>query len=307
MNLQHNNVILVTGGRGFLGRALVKLLRRKEYRVISIDWTPATAEKDSFLTELCGDIGDSIHMENLFQREQIHGIVHLAAILPTEARRNPGKATFVNIHGSHMLLDLARKSGVRRFVFGSSLSVYGTCPEDQVVSEKDRTAPEDLYGSAKVYVEQLGEAYQQAYGVEFVGLRIGRVVGPGSRSETSAWRSGIFELLRSDQPVQIDLPYAESERILVVHVEDVAQMLYALLSSPRPAHRLYNAVCESVVVGDLQREIERLNSCVRVKLGGEAVTGNPRRVDCSRFADEFDFRIASIFEQMAAVAGGDAR
>jgi len=307
MNPEQNTTVLVTGGRGFIGRSLVKLLQREEYRVISIDTELPAAAGDAGCTELFGHICDTVHMEQLFQRERIDGIVHLAAILPTEARRNPSSATIVNIHGSHMLLDLAKKSGVRRFVFGSSLSVYGSCVADQIVSENDRTAPEDLYGSAKVYVEQLGQAYRQAHGIDFVSLRIGRVVGAGSRSLTSAWRSGIFESLSSDRPMEIELPYAGSERILIVHVEDVARMLCTLLSSPRPAHGLYNAVCESVVVDELKHEIERLNPRLHVKLGGEAVVGNPRRVDFSRFAGEFDFRTTPIFEQIATVAGGDAR
>ena len=104
-------------------------------------------------------------------------------------------ATQVNVEGSLNLLEMARQFEVRRFLFGSSLSVYGTCPAHQVVTEMDRAAPEDLYGAAKLYVEQLGEAYRQAHGLEFVSLRIGRVVGPGARSATSVWRSEIFECL----------------------------------------------------------------------------------------------------------------
>lgn len=162
--------------------------------------------------------------------------MHLAAILPTAAQREPLLATKVNIQGSINLLALAREFGVRRFVFGGSLSVYGTCPADHVVSEADCAAPEDLYGAAKLYVEQLGEAYQRAHAMQFVSLRIGRVVGPGARSATSAWRCEIFERLSVTGSGQIEIPYPESERILLVHVEDVAgDVVDAVTGYPRGA------------------------------------------------------------------------
>jgi len=229
--------------------------------------------------------------------------VHLAAILPTVAQREPLLATRVNIQGSVNLLQLAREFGVRRFIFGSSVSVYGTWAEDQVVSEKDRAAPEDLYGAAKLYIEQLGEAYRRTYGLEFASLRIGRVVGPGARSTTSAWRSEIFERLHGTDANDIEIPYAESERILLVHVEDVATMLFVLLRAGRLGHTVYNAGCESLTVGQLKSALERLNPRLRVKLGGQDVVGNPRRVNWSRLAEEFGFAAVPIFEQLAEAAG----
>jgi nucleoside-diphosphate-sugar epimerase len=249
------------------------------------------------------DITDREQLRSLFHARPIAAIVHLAAILPTMAQREPTRATQVNVGGSLNLLEMARQFGVRRVIFGSSLSVYGTCPAEQVVTEMDRAAPEDLYGAAKLYVERLGEAYRQAHGLEFVSLRIGRVVGPGARSATSAWRSEIFERLGTATPAEIEIPYAESERILLVHVEDVAAMFLHLLRAQRPAHGVYNAACESVVVGDLRRELERLNRRLRVKLRGRAVVGNPRQVDWSRVAREFEIRVVPMFQQLASGAG----
>ncbi len=295
--------VLVTGGRGFVGREVGKLLQREGYRVISMDRAAAESETN----EVECDISDAVAVRRVFESEDIRGIIHLAAILPTAAQREPVLATQVNIQGGLNVLEMARRFGVRRFVFGSSLSVYGSYPEDRVVSEADRAAPEDLYGAAKLYVEQLGGAWHESYGLEFVSLRIGRVVGPGARSVSSAWRSQIFEFLDARQPAEIVLPYAGREKILLVHVEEVAKMLVALLQAPRPGHEIYNAACEPVTVEELKRQVEKLNPNVRVRLGGEDVRGNPRVVDWSRFRDEFDFKMVPIFEQMARAAGGDWR
>ncbi len=269
--------------------------------MISLDMGPASASA----SEVVCDVTDIAKLERLFESLRFDAIVHLAAILPTAAQREPGLATQVNIQGSVNLLEMAKKFQVRRFLFGSSLSVYGTCPADQVVTEMDRGAPEDLYGAAKLYVEQWGAAYGPAQGLEFVSLRIGRVVGAGARSATSAWRSEIFECLSSGGPAAIRIPYAELERILLVHVEDVARMIVSLLQARRPAHSVYNAACESVIVGELKKEILRRNPRVRVELGGQAVVGNPRRVDWSRFAGEFGFVMVPIFEQLRRTPGGN--
>ena len=257
----------------------------------------------SFGREIGIDITDQEQLRPFFQAWPIAAIVHLAAILPTMAQREPARATQVNVGGSLNLLEMARQFGVRRFIFGSSLSVYGTCPAEQVVTEMDRAAPEDLYGAAKLYVEQLGEAYRQAYGLEFISLRIARVVGPGARSATSAWRSEIFERLGTATPAEIEIPYAEAERILLIHVEDVAEMFLKLVQVQRAAHGIYNAACESLVVGDLRRELERLNRRLSVKLGGRAVVGNPRQVDWSRIAGEFGVRVVPMFERLASAWG----
>ena len=248
------------------------------------------------------DVTDRAALERLFRTEPVDAIVHLAAILPTAAQRQPLLATRVNVQGSVNLLELAREFHVRRFIFGSSLSVYGTCPEDQVVTETDRAAPEDLYGTAKLYLEQLGASYRQAYGLEFVSLRIGRVIGPGARSATSAWRSEIFERLGFASAGNIEIPYSESERVLLVHVEDVAKMLLVLMEAPRLGHAVYNAACESMTEGELKSEVERLNPRVSVRLKGQATVGNPRRVDWSRFAKEFGFVTNPIFEQLVRAA-----
>jgi len=304
MDSGERSSVLVTGGRGFVGKTTGKLLQRHGYRVVSVDQVPVTGEASADCRQVVCNVCDTEQMEGLFQREGIAAVVHLAAILPTAAARSPSLATNVNIYGSHLLLQIAKQYGVHRFLFGSSLSVYGTCPIDQTVSEEDRAAPQDLYGAAKLYVERLGLDYQSAYGVEFVSLRIGRVVGPGARSATSGWRSEIFERLGTPRLAEISIPYPDSERILLVHVEDVAKMLLRLLDAPKVAHGVYNAACESLTVGELRSEVERLNSRVSVKSGGDAVAGNPRRVDWSRFAQEFGFAVVPIFRRLGEMAAG---
>lgn len=301
---------MITGGRGFIGRAVVELLLNSGYRVISLDTRPPESGGDSeSRLEISCDITNRDPLRQVFASHDIDGIVHLAAILPTAAQRDPLHATAVNVQGSLNLLEMAHEFGVRRFVFGSSLSIYGSYPADHAVSESDRAAPEDVYAAAKLYVEQFALAFcdrcnLESIRLEFVSLRIGRVIGPGTGSVTSAWRSEIFEFLSANETKAILLPYAASERILVAHVEDVARMLVALLEAPRATHFVYNAVCESVVITDLKQKLEALSPKLHVDTGGRLVRGNPRLLDCSRFHREFGFEAVPIFERLGRAARG---
>lgn len=302
MDAQRPNPVLVTGGRGFIGRAVVKLIQRAGIRVLSLDRNETMAEDGDGCEEVACDLSDTAQLRSVFERERITGIIHLAAILPTAAQRNPLLATQVNVQGSVSILEMARQFGVRRVVFGSSLSIYGTYSAAHTVSELDRAAPEDLYAAGKLYVEQMGRAYRDCHGVNFISLRIGRVVGLGARSVTSAWRSEIFELLKVSYPAEIRVPYRASERILVLHVEDLAAMLLTLLQAPRATHSIYNAPCRSIVVGDLKRVIEDLNSNITVALGDSTPVGNPQVLDFSRFQSEFNFETVPIFDRLMKAA-----
>ncbi len=281
----------------------MRLLEHSDQRVITLDSSePERSDPPSGVTKVRCDITDQHQMEKVFREYEIENVVHLAAILPTAAQRDPVRATRVNVVGSLNLLELARQFGVARFVFGSSLSIYGSCSPDYVVSENDQAAPEDLYGAAKLYAEQLGKALADSGVLQFVSLRIGRIVGPGARSATSAWRSAVFELLQTRRPANLTLPYVGSERVLLIHVQDAARALMTLLQAPRPAHCIYNAPCESWVVNDLKLQLEALNPNIRVELGEADAKGNPRLLDWSRFQHEFEFSTTPIADRLQAAA-----
>lgn len=303
MQKQKRDLLLVTGAEGFLGRTLVDLLQRSGRRVIALDSRQhRKLREQSSVTKVLCDIADQQQLERVFREHEIGHIVHLAAVLPTAAQQDPVHATRVNVAGSANLMQLARQFGVVRFVFGSSLSIYGSCSPDHVVSEKDRAAPEDVYGAAKLYAEQLGGAFHHSGDLQFVSLRIGRIVGPGARSSTSAWRSAMFELLQAKAPAQLTLPFVGSERVLLVHVDDVARALLALIDAPVAEHTIYNAPCESWLVEDLKQNLEALNPRICVSLGHSYAEGNPRLLDWSRFQKEFAFSAISIAERLRTAA-----
>ena len=84
MDLHVSKSVLVTGGRGFIGRAVVKLLQRSGYRAMSLDVAPHASSRADQSEVVC-DLTDANQLQRVSESEAFDGIIHLAAILPTAA------------------------------------------------------------------------------------------------------------------------------------------------------------------------------------------------------------------------------
>jgi nucleoside-diphosphate-sugar epimerase len=295
---QKNDSILVTGAKGFIGQQVRRALAALGTSVVSADCTSASSDRGEQFYEC--DIRDGARINGIFASHKITGVIHLASLLRTASERNPLAATQVNIIGSLNILEAARAFRVQRVVYASSASVYGTRAASTKAREEDATAPEDVYGSSKKYVEMLGAAYRRTYGIEFIVLRVPIVVGPGARETASSWRSEIFGLADKSSPQTISIPFQESETISLVHVEDLAEQFATLIHASRPSFSVYNAPCEIWTVRELKKEVESLNGNLRVNCGNAAVLGFARMMDAGRFKTEFNYPPISLKDRLRA-------
>ena len=288
--------VLVTGGAGFVGRHLCPELTKQGWEVLAVDSQPSDRnERHAF--RQC-DITEPAPLEAIFQAKHFDAIIHLASILPTATNADPHSATNVNIGGSLNILEAAKQFGIRRVIYASSSSVYGTRPASQFVSEDQTLAPEDLYGAGKRYVEMLGEAYQRNSGFAFLALRIAIVVGAGARSTTSPWRSQLFESLSSTHASEFSIPFRPDEVLPLIHVEDLVAMLVAAVSADKFINSIYNSFAESVTPAELKNEVEMLNAKVRVQLGTTSVKGHPRAIESRRFVRDFGIEPMPLRERL---------
>ena len=221
-------MILVTGAGGFIGRQVCTLLSRQNADVLGVDRYFSEPLPCQTLT---AELTDPHFVVYLFREYPFEAVVHLASLLKTASLQDPSDAMHINIGVSLRLLELAVRNGISRFVYGSSISVYGTkrFSEFGTISERTPASPEDVYGDSKRFVEIAGKSYRQQAGLQFVALRISTVVGAGAHSKTSRWRSEIFEKLVSRHPARIDLPFLADEILPLVHVDGVADVLWKLL------------------------------------------------------------------------------
>lgn len=293
-------MILVTGGHGFIGRHVCSVLSAHGKNVIALDRTSlgGSTGKPTYRSLEC-DITDKDHVEQIFQQHSFATVVHLASILNTASRKNPLDATQVNIVGSLNILEAARKFHVPKVIYGSSISVYGSKPFESQdgILETEPAAPEDVYGAAKRYVEIVGDAYRQQFGIQFIALRISSVIGPGAASTTSPWRSDIFEKLGLPHKAEVAIPYRNDEALPLVYVEDVADM-FERLADREASFAIYNTPSETWTLNELATYVESLDKNIRLIFGRSRISGIPRVVNGQQFITEFGYAPMTIKERL---------
>lgn len=282
---------LVFGGGGFIGRAVSRALAERGLRPVVADLGVAATEGPG--AHPC-DVTDAHRVRTLIEQIQPAAVFHLAAMLGTETNEDPVRGTAVNVVGMQNVLDAAARSGVPRFVYASSIAVYGDQPDwgDHVVAETDYGRPAFLYGWHKQLNEATAAHYESTFGIRCVGLRISTVYGAGRKTGMSA---PINRLIEGASTGLAECPFAAETDSCLVHVDDVGTALAVLGTSPDPRHAVYNVGGEFATIGQLASWIRQIRPDVEVRLGepGNRIP-HVSRVDGSRITEEFGFRPRSF-------------
>jgi len=172
---------LVTGGAGFIGSHVAARLLEDGWAVRVLDDLSSgdRAKLPAFGRELEfveGDIRDVATCQRAC--DGIDAVFHLAALVSVVGSvEDPALNNAINITGTLNMLTAARDSGVRRFVFSSSASVYGDA--EQIPTEENQPLkPQSPYAVSKACGEMYGKNFQELFGLEVVSLRYFNVFGP---------------------------------------------------------------------------------------------------------------------------------
>jgi nucleoside-diphosphate-sugar epimerase len=171
---------LVTGGSGFLGINLVRMLLERGVFVRSLDIAAFDYPEHGRVDAILGDIRDPGAIDSSMR--DVDCVVHCAAALPLASAE---EIDSTDVGGTRLLLDAALRLGVARFIFISSTAVYGI-PQPHPISEDDALHGVGPYGQAKIEAEKLC-TQARARGLCVPVLRPKSFVGPE--------RLGAFELL----------------------------------------------------------------------------------------------------------------
>jgi len=172
---------LVTGGAGFIGSHIATALVERRDRVRVLD--NLCTGKHENLSHLAGKIdfieGDLVNMRDVERAVQGVDVVFHEAALASVPRSvvAPLDTNSACVTGTVTLLDAARRSGVRRVVYGGSSSAYGDQPTP-AKHERLLPAPISPYAAAKLAAEYYCQAFTSTYGLETVTIRYFNVFGP---------------------------------------------------------------------------------------------------------------------------------
>jgi len=177
--------ILVTGGAGYIGSHVVKLLGKKGYNLLILD-NLSTGHDDSVLYGelIVGDLNDTELIEQILKDNKITAVMHFAAFIQVgESVENPLKYYKNNTCNALNLLIQLRKHGVNNFIFSSTAAVYGI-PAKIPVKEDSPLQPINPYGESKVCVEKFLKDLSYAENeFNYISLRYFNVAGADPEGE----------------------------------------------------------------------------------------------------------------------------
>ena len=207
--------ILITGGAGFIGSHLVDLLLSEGgWRITVIDdfndfYDPAIKHENvgahlsrSEFSLQEADIRDESTLKQIFGENHFDCIVHLAARAGVRpSLQQPLLYSETNINGTLNLLELARKHGVNRFVFGSSSSVYGVNAKVPFSEDDPIFHPISPYAATKAAGELICHTYSHLYGIRCICLRFFTVYGARQRPDLAIHK--FARLISGGKPIPV--------------------------------------------------------------------------------------------------------
>ncbi|HMJ51017.1 MAG TPA: SDR family oxidoreductase [Polyangiaceae bacterium] len=257
---------LVTGAAGFIGSNLVAALTDRGERVRAVDnlatghWglVKRLVTNASLVEPITADIRDGVAMSRAMEGVEI--VFHEAALgsVPRSVE-NPCESDEVNVHGTVLVLDTARRAGVRRIIFAASSAAYGDTPT-LPKHEDMTTGPLSPYAVSKISGEQYFRVFASLYGMETLSLRYFNVFGPNQLPE-GPYAAAIPRFVRAalaGEPITI-FGDGEQTRDFCFIANVVSANLLAAATPRKLGGEVVNiAAGRRISLNDLVKEISRV-------------------------------------------------
>jgi len=240
--------ILVTGGSGFVGGELVKMLSHDHHvRVLDI-----VECRVGGVEVKVGSILDRRAVRNALANLEV--VVHLAGNIDEGlSRRNPQEDLEINGLGTVNVLEGCKEKGLRRIIFASTAAVYGI-PKEDLVDESHETRPVTPYGCSKLCAETHIRAYSTMYGLDYTILRFFNIYGLKGKGVVSVF----YNKAVNGEDLQISGDGSQYRDFL--YVEDAISAYYASLSD-NAKNQIFNIGSgKRVTIKELAKEVIQITN-----------------------------------------------
>ncbi len=264
--------ILITGGAGFIGCHTAKALIERGDEVVLVDnfndyYDPQLKEDrvknvlaDQKFQLYRTDIRDREKMAEIFAKEKIDKVIHLAAMAGVRnSLKNPQLYYEVNVLGTQNLLDLAVKHKIQNFVYASSSSVYGNNTKLPFSESDSVDTPISPYAASKKATELQAHVYSHIYKLPTTGLRFFTVYGPWGRPDMALFL--FTDAISKNKTIEV-YNHGNMSRNFT-YVDDIVSGILTVLDANLP----YDVVN---IGGDREEKLLRFIEVIEENLGKEA-------------------------------------
>ena len=287
--------VLITGALGFLGypAALASVAEGWETTGFDLVLPAATVAGAQFVR---GDITDIHQIYRVLRKRSIDTIIHTGGFSgPMLERDNPYLVCSTNVGGTINLLEAARVTGIKRFVFLSSAHAYGDTPPAPV-SEDAPFRTRDIYGATKASGDLLLRAYRGQHGLDAVSLRISNGYGP-RRMTREAIRTMLQDAI-AGRPTALDFGGGYGRTFL--YVKDAVDAIVAAVKAPALAQSAYNITgTEFASMESIADIVRKLFPQARISMaaGADPLGYRREQLDISAAKRDFGWSPASTLER----------
>jgi len=249
--------ILITGGAGYVGSALVPALLKKGHRVTILDlmmYGKNFFKKNKKLKLVKGDIRDTKKLEKLLINQDI--VIHLACISNDPSfELNPKLGKSINLDAFEPLVKIAKKKGVKRFIYASSSSVYGI-KKVKNVTEDMKLKPLTDYSKYKAKCETILNRYGSK---EFIvtTVRPATVCGYGPRQRLDVVVNILSNLAFHKRKITV---FGGDQLRPNIHIKDMVNVYIKLINSSREKinFQIFNAGGKNQTVMQLAKDVKKV-------------------------------------------------
>jgi nucleoside-diphosphate-sugar epimerase len=229
--------VLVTGAGGCIGSWVLALLARSGVQAVAFDLSedkrrPQLLIEEKDLAKIAwrtGDISDNKTVMKVFEDVRPCAVIHLAALQVPFCKADPVVGAQVNVVGTVNVFEAARKLGIKRLAYASSIAAYGAMDEGL-------GAMHTLYGAYKHCDEQIALVYSGDWNVHSVGIRPGVVYGVGRDQGLTSKTTVAILAAAAGKPY--DVPF--SGGVSWLYTGEVASAFIRAVSQERTGSRVFN-------------------------------------------------------------------